>query len=58
MAKVNADLVDVERERDSLSSEVLSRKQDLEAMKELLEGQRGKERCNISITPTSSTDYV
>ena len=44
MVKVNADLVDVLRERDSLISEVSCREQELEAMKKLLQSQRAKER--------------
>ena len=42
--KVNADLVHVEREKESLNVEVSGRKQELEATKQLLESQRAEER--------------
>lgn len=42
--KINKDLVDVEKEKDSLSAELSGRKQELEASKQLLESQRAEER--------------
>lgn len=44
LVKVNVDLIHVEREKDSLSSELSGRKQELEATKSLLESQRAEER--------------
>ena len=44
MVKVNADLMHLEREKDSLSAEISGRKQELEATRQLLESQRAEER--------------
>ena len=44
MVKVNADLMHIEREKDSLTAEVSGRKQELEATKRHLENQRAEER--------------
>ena len=44
LVKVNADLMHIEREKDSLSAEVSGRKQELEATRQLLESQRAEER--------------
>ena len=57
LVKVNADLMHIEREKDSLSSEVSGRKQELEATKQLLESQRAEERCVLR-SPYSSNIQV
>lgn len=44
MVKVNADLLHLEREKDSLSSEISGRKQELEATRQLLENQKNEEK--------------
>ena len=44
LVKVNADLMHIEREKDSLSAEVSGRKQELEATRQLLESQRADEK--------------
>lgn len=54
--KVNADLMHVEREKDSLSSELSGRKQEVEASKKLLESQRAEESRLRKIIAEASTE--
>lgn len=54
--KVNADLMHVEREKDSLSAELSGRKQDLEHSRQLIESQRLEEKRLRKIIAEASTE--
>lgn len=56
LVKVNADLVHVERDKESLNVEVSGRKQELEATKQLLESQRAEERKLRKILAEASSE--
>ena len=56
LVKVNAELIHVEKEKDSLSVELSGRKQELEATKQLLESQRAEERKLRKILSEASAE--
>ena len=54
--KNNMDLVHVEREKESLSSELSQRKQELETTRQLVENQRAEERKLRKIIAEASAE--
>lgn len=52
----NMDLVHVEREKETLSSELATRKQELETTKQLMENQRVEERKLRKIISEASAE--
>ena len=50
------DLVNLEREKDSLSTELATRKQELESTKQLMENQRAEERKLRKIISEASAE--
>ncbi|XP_064383730.1 cilia- and flagella-associated protein 58-like [Halichondria panicea] len=56
LVKSNMDLVHIERDKESLSSELSARKQELETTKQLMENQRAEERKLRKIISEASAE--
>ncbi len=54
--KSNMDLVHIERDKESLSSELSARKQELETTKQLMDNQRAEERKLRKIISEASAE--